>query len=111
MKSFKSYLTPEEKLAEEKKQSLTEKAWSEAKRKVAEGLEPTPEEQELINRFLGIEPEPIQETVQEVIVEEPIQEVVYQAIPGPQGEQGPQDRKSTRLNSSHSQQSRMPSSA
>ena len=87
MKSFKKYLTPEEQI---KELSLTEKAWSDAKKKIAEGKEPNAVEQELINRFLGIEPEPIQE---EVIVEEPIQEIVYQQIPGPQGEQGPQGER------------------
>ena len=88
MKSFKKYLTPEEQI---KELSLTEKAWLDAKKKIAEGKEPNAVEQELINRFLGIEP--VQEIVEEVIVEEPIQEVVYQPIPGPQGEQGPQGER------------------
>ena len=53
MKSFKKYLTPEEQI---KELSLTEKAWQAAKQKIAENKELNAEEQELIDKFLGIEP-------------------------------------------------------
>ena len=86
MKSFKSYLTPEEQI---KELSLTEKAWQAAKQKIAENKELNAEEQELINKFLGIEPayEPDDGALTEEQIEQ-IQQSVYQYIPGPQGEIG-----------------------
>ena len=76
MKSFKSYLTPEEQI---KELSLKEKAWQAAKQKIAENKELNPEEQELINKFLGIEPayEPDDGALTETQVEQ-IQESSWQ---------------------------------
>lgn len=95
MKSFKSYLTPEQK---EKELSLSEKAWIEAKNKIAEGGQPNAEQQEIINKFLGITPEEPPEIINEEPIEEELieEEVRYELISGPQGEVGPKGDKGDR---------------
>ena len=92
MKSFKTYLTPEEQF---KQLSITEKAWFLAKEKIVENEEFNPQEQEIINDFLGIQP--VDEPHDIIIIESPVEqiqeEIQYQLISGAKGEKGEKGEK------------------